>query len=199
MYQRIPKHHLTCQNCGTTFSVYNSYLVNKRPKKYCSLECINTKFSLNHNYFNPPLTPDKLITLGQFIATGFIQNDHTIIIRSDQSTIDDIQNKIGSKYPIDKSDQGKLRLKISSSQMVSDLGEYGMVHNPMFQEFIPYDILEGLLKTDCYEMKDGVQRFRTPSSKLSLEVSRLVSGTVISETFKDVYKGVLGCYWVVIW
>ena len=145
------------------------------------------------------MTPDKLITLGQFIATGFIQNDHTIIIRSDQSTIDDIQDKIGSKYPVIKSDQNKLRLKISSSQMVSDLGEYGMVHNPMFQEFIPYDILEGLLRTDCYEMKDGVQKFRTPSSKLSLEVSRLVGGTVISETYKDVFRGVLGIEYVVIW
>jgi len=199
MNERIPRHTLNCQNCGATFSVYNSYLVHKRPRRYCSVECVNKRYGTNHTYFNPPLTPDKLITLGQFIATGFIQNDHTIIIRSDQVTIDDIQSKIGSRYPIEKSDGGKLRLKISSSQMVQDLGEYGMVHNPMFQEFIPYDILPGLLKTDCYEMKDGVQMFRTPSSKLSLEVSRLVGGTVISETYKDVYKGVLGCDWVVVW
>ena len=74
-----------------------------------------------------------------------------------------------------------------------------MVHNPMFQEFIPYDILQGLLKTDCYEMKDGVQMFRTPSSKLSLEVSRLVGGRIITETFKDIYKGVLGIEYVVVW
>ena len=199
MNERIPRHTLNCQNCGTTFSVYNSYLVHKRPRRFCSVECVNRKFGTNHTYFNPPLTPDKLITLGQFIATGFIQNDHTIIIRSDQSTIDDIQSKIGSKYPIEKSDQNKLRLKISSSQMVQDLGEYGMVHNPMFQEFIPYDILQGLLQTDCYEMKDGVQTFRTPSSKLAMEVCYLVGGEIITETFKDVPKGVLGCYWVVIW
>ena len=188
-----------CLTCGNPFHIYNGYYIDKRPILYCSITCTNQKYPLNHTYFNPPLTTDKLITLGQFIATGFIQNDHTIIIRSDQSTIDDIQDKIGSKYPVIKSDQGKLRLKISSSQMVQDLGEYGMVHNPMFQEFIPYDILEGLLRTDCYEMKDGVQKFRTPSSKLSLEVSRLVGGTVISETYKDVYKGVLGCEWVVVW
>ena len=188
-----------CLTCGNPFHIYNGYYIDKRPILYCSITCRNQKYSLNHTYFTPPLTPDKLITLGQFIATGFIQNDHTIIIRSDQSTIDDIQEKIGSKYPVSKSDQGKLRLKISSSQMVRDLGEFGMVHNPMFQEFIPYDILPGLLKTDCYEMKDGVQMFRTPSSKLSLEVSRLVGGTVISETYKDVYKGVLGCEWVVVW
>ena len=198
MYQRIPKHHLICQNCGTTFSVYNSYLVNKRPKKYCSLECINTKFSLNHNYFNS-LTPDKLITLGQFTATSFIQNDHTIIVRSDLQTITDIQTKLNSTYPVTKSDNGKLKLKISSSQMVSDLSNYGIVHNPIYQEFIPYDILQGLLQTDCYEMKDGVQMFRTPSSKLSLEVSRLVGGTIISETYKDVFRGVLGIEYIVVW
>jgi hypothetical protein len=83
--------------------------------------------------------------------------------------------------------------------MVQDLGEYGLVHNQLYQEFIPYDILDGLLRTDCYEMKDGVQMFRTPSSKLSLEVSRLVGGTVISETYKDVFRGVLGIEYVVVW
>ena len=199
MYQRIPKHHITCQNCGTTFSVYNSYLVHKRPKKYCSLECINSKFSLNHTYFNSPLTPDTLITLGQFTATAFIQNDHTIIVRSDLSTITDIQTKINSNYPVIKSDQNKLKLKISSSQMVKDLSSYGIVHNPLFQEYPPYDIFQGLLQTDCYKIVDGVQTFRTPSSKLAMEVCYRVGGDIITETFKDVPKGVLGCYWVVVW
>ena len=189
----------TCQTCGKEFPIDNSYYIHKRPVLHCSKTCKNNIYGTNHNYFNSPLTQDKLITLGQFIATGFIQNNHTIIIRSDQSTIDDIQSKIGSSYPVIKSDQNKLRLKISSSQMVRDLGEYGMVHNPMFQEFIPYDILQGLLQTDCYEMKDGVQKFRTPSSKLAMEVCYLVGGTVISETYKDVPKGVLGCEWVVVW
>jgi len=199
MNGRLSPHTLNCQTCGTTFSVYNSYLVHKRPRRFCSVECVNKRYGVNHNYFNPPLTPEKLITLGQIVATGFVQNDHTIIVRSDQSTIDDIQSKLNSKYPIEKSDGGKLKLKISSSQMVQDLGEFGIVHNPMFQEYIPYDILEGLLKTDCYKIKDGVQLFRTPSIKLALEVSRLVSGEIISETYKDVFKGVLGCDWVVVW
>lgn len=190
----------TCLTCGKEFPITNSYYIDKRPILHCSKTCKNNKFGTNHNYFNPPLTPDKLITLGQFIATGHIQNDHTIIIRSDQATIDDIQSKIGSRYPIEKSDRGKLRLKISSSQMVQDLGEYGMVHNPMFQEFIPYDILSGLLKTDCYEVKDGIRSFRTQSSKMSLEVSRLVGGEVFNEFYKDVFRGgVLGCDWVVVW
>jgi hypothetical protein len=79
----------------------------------------------------------------------------------------------------------------------------------MYQEYPPYDILQGLLQTDCYKKVDGVQMFRTPSSKLSLEVARLVGGdspegdshkvSIITETYKDVYKGVLGCDFVVVW
>ena len=200
---------LTCLNCGKDFKVTSTYFVTKRPTKYCSKHCVKSNHNIINDYFTPPLTPDKLITLGQFTATAHIQNDHTIIVRSDQSTIDDIQTKLNSTYPVSKSDNGKLKLKISSSQMVSDLSNYGIVHNPMYQEFIPYDILEGLLQTDCYKTKDGVQMFRTPSSKLSLEVARLVGGdspggdshkvSIITETYKDVPKGVLGCEFVVVW
>ena len=188
-----------CLNCGEPFPITNSYYIDKRPILYCSKGCKNNKYGLNYTYFKPPLTKEKLITLGQIVATGFVQNDHTIIVRSDQSTIDDIQLKLGSRYPIEKSDNGKLRLKISSTQMVQDLGEYGLVHNQIYQEFIPYDILEGLLRTDCHKMIEGVHTFRTPSSKLALEVARLVSGQIITETYKDTFKGVLGCNWVVVW
>lgn len=188
-----------CLTCGEPFHIYNSYYIEKRPILHCSKTCKNQKYTLNHNYFNSPLTPDTLITLGQFTATAFIQNDHTIFVRSDQSTIQDIQNKINSNYPVIKSDQNKLKLKISSSQMVKDLSSYGIVHNPMYQEFIPYDILPGLLKTDCYKIVDGVQTFRTPSSKLAMEVCYKVSGEIITETYKNVPKGVLGCEFIVIW
>ncbi len=189
----------TCLNCGLTFSIYNSYLVTKRPTLYCSVGCGKTKHSVNQRYFSPPLTPDKLITLGQFVATSYIQNDHTIIVRSDEVTLNDIQRKLNSTYPIEKSDNGKLKISIRSSQIVRDLGDYGIVHNPLFQEYPPYDILTGLLSTDCYEKKDGAQMFRTPSSKLSLEVARLVGGEVITETYKDIFRGVLGCDYVVVW
>ena len=188
-----------CLTCGNPFHIYNGYYIDKRPILYCSITCTNQKYPLNHNYFNPPLTPDKLITLGQFTATSHIQNDHTIIIRSDLQTITDIQTKINSNYPVIKSDQNKLKIKINSSQMVSDLSNYGIVHNPLYQEYIPYDILPGLLQTDCYKKVDGVQRFRTPSSKLAMEVCYLVGGEIITETFKDVPKGVLGIVYVVVW
>jgi hypothetical protein len=48
-------------------------------------------------------------------------------------------------------------------------------------------------------MKDGVRKFRTPSSKLAMEVCYKVGGDIITETYKNVPKGVLGCYWVVVW
>jgi hypothetical protein len=84
--------------------------------------------------------------------------------------------------------------------MVSDLSNYGIVHNPLFQEYPPYDIFQGLLQTDCYKIVDGVQTFRTPSSKLAMEVCYKVGGEIITETYKDVPRGgVLGCYWVVVW
>jgi len=188
-----------CLTCGEPFHIYNSYYIEKRPILHCSKTCKNQKYTLNHNYFNPPLTPDKLITLGQMVATSYIQNDHTIFVRSDLQTITDIQTKINSNQPVIKSDQNKLKLKISSSQMVSDLSSYGIVHNQLFQEYIPYDILPGLLRTDCYKIKDGVQTFRTPSSKLALEVCYKVGGQIITDSFKDVPKGVLGCEFVVVW
>ena len=189
----------TCLSCGKLFTLARSYYIDKRPVHHCSHACSNKRNTINQSYFTPPLTPDKLITLGQFTATSFIQNDHTIIVRSDEQTLKDIQTKLNSNYPVIKSDNGKLKLKISSSQMVSDLSNYGIVHNPLYQEYIPYDILPGLLQTDCYKIVDGVQTFRTPSSKLSLEIARLVGGEIITETYKDVPKGVLGCEFVVVW
>ena len=190
---------VTCLNCGKEFNVTSTYYLTKRPTLYCSKHCVKSNHNILNDYFSPPLTPDKLITLGQFVATSYIQNDFTIIVRSDEVTLNDIQRKLNSTYPIEKSDNGKLKVSIRSSQMVRDLGDYGIVHNPMYQEFIPYDILTGLLSTDCYEKKDGVQRFRTPSSKLSLEVARLVGGELITETYKDIFRGVLGCDYIVIW
>ena len=189
----------TCLSCGKLFTLARSYYIDKRPVHHCSHACSNKRNTINQSYFTPPLTTDKLITLGQMVATAYIQDQVTIVVKSDQSTIDDIQTKLNSNYPVSKSDNNKLKLKISSSQMVSDLSNYGIVHNPLFQEYPPYDILPGLLQTDCYKTKDGVQMFRTPSSKLSLEVARLVGGEIITETYKDVPKGVLGCEWVVVW
>ena len=189
----------TCLTCGKEFRLARTYYIEKRPVRHCSKICAMKKNPINQNYFKQPLTQDKLITLGQMVATAYIQDRVTIVVKSDQSTIDDIQTKLNCTYPVSKSDNGKLKVKISSIEMVEDLRELGIVHNPLFQEYLPYDILEGLLKTDCYKKVDGVQTFRTPSSKLALELAYVVNGYIITETYKDVFKGVLGCDWVVIW
>jgi hypothetical protein len=153
---------------------------------------------LNHEYFKD-LTEDKYHTFGQVLACGYIIDQKTIAIRSDQATLEKIKSILSTDYPIVKADMGKYQLRITSLSMVNFLLELGLTRNKFFQEFPPYDILTGLLDTDCYEKKEGVQMFRTPASKLALEVARLVGGDVITETYKDVPKGVLGCYWVVVW
>ena len=199
MLNRDDKMTRTCLTCGKEFRLARTYYIEKRPVRHCSKICAKKKNPINQNYFKQPLTQDKLITLGQMVATAYIQDRVTIVVKSDQSTIDDIQTKLNCTYPVSRSDNGKLKLKISSIEMVEDLRELGIVHNPLFQEYPPYDILEGLLKTDCYKKVDGVQTFRTPSSKLALELAYVVKGYVITETYKDVFKGVLGCDWIVVW
>jgi len=189
---------IVCQSCQKVFYVYNSYLVNTRPVKFCSRSCHNRRIRLNHEYFKD-LTVDKYHTFGQVIACGYILDHKTIAIRSDIPTLEKIKSTLSTDYPIKKSDMGKYQLRISSLLMVDFLLELGLTKNKYFQEYPEYDILSGLFDTDCYEKKEGVQMFRTPASKLALEVARLVGGEIITETYKDIPKGVLGCHWVVVW
>jgi hypothetical protein len=113
--------------------------------------------------------------------------------------LEKIQTALQSNYKIRPADLGKLQVKISSDKMVDFLLSHGLSTNRVYQEFPPYDILQGLLDTDCHKITEGVHTFRTPSSKLALEIARLVGGEIITETYKDVPKGVLGCDWVVVW
>ena len=39
--------------------------------------------------------------------------------------------------------------------MVGNLIEHGLSKEPIFQEYPPYDILSGLLDTDCYKEIEG--------------------------------------------
>jgi hypothetical protein len=194
----MAQYHITCQTCGKDFTVKNKWLVTTLNQRYCSHACRNRKNKLNEDYFSQ-INSDNLHTFGQVIGTSFIHDFQTIYIRSDQLTLQKIQSKIGSDYPIKNSELGKFQIKIQSIKMVNFLLSHGLSTNRYFQEFPPYDILTGLLDTDCYKEIDGVQTFRTPSSKLALEVCYLVGGEIITETYKDVPKGVLGCDWVVVW
>jgi hypothetical protein len=153
---------------------------------------------LNENYFGD-LTSDKYHTLGQIIACGFIQDFKTVVVRSDTSTLEKIQTELGSKYPLKNSELGKYQIRFLSIKMVNFLLSHGLASNPYYQEYPPYDILSGLLDTDCYKEVDGVKTFRHHSHKLVLEMQHQLGGEIITETYKDVPKGVLGCWWVLVW
>jgi hypothetical protein len=189
---------LVCQNCQKTFYVYNSYYVNTRPIRFCSSYCSQRRGKLNIDYFDT-LTKETLHTLGQVIACGFISNVRTISITSDLVTLEKIQSKLESNYAPRKSDLGKFMIEIHSDKIVNILQSYGLVTNQYFQEYPSYDILSGLLDTDCYKEVDGVRTFRHHSHKLILEMQYQLGGEIITETYKDVFRGILGCWWVLIW
>ncbi len=95
---------------------------------------------------------------------------------------------------------GKFMIEIHSGKMVNILQLYGLVTNQYFQEYPPYDILSGLLDTDCYKEVDGVRTFRHRSSKLILEMQHYLGGEIITETYKDVPRGgQMGCFWILVW
>ena len=195
---RMAQYNITCQTCGKDFIVTNKWHITTKNQRYCSHACRNRKNKLNEDYFSQ-INLSNLHTFGQVIATSFIHDFQTIYIRSDKSTLEKIQTALQSDYPIKNSELGKFQIKIQSIKMVNFLLSHGLSTNRYFQEFPPYDILTGLFDTDCYEKVDGVQMFRTPSSKLAMEVCYLVGGEIITETFKDVPKGVLGIVYVVVW
>ena len=192
---------LVCQTCQKTFYVYNSFYVNTRPIRFCSRLCgakSRRVVQLNETYFET-ITDENKHTFGQIIACGIISSDRDIIIKSDKVTLQKIQSKIRSNYALRNSELGKLQVKITSYQMVEILKNHGLVSNPYYQEYPPYDILSGLLDTDCYKEVNGVKTFRHHSHKLVLEMKHQLGGEIITETYKDVPKGVLGCWWVLVW
>ena len=193
---------LVCQACQKTFYVYNSFYINKRPIRCCSIICSNNLRRLsqvNDNYFET-ITDVNLHTFGQVIACGVISEGRDISITSDELTLKKIQTKIGSNHKLKPAELGKLQLKISSIKMVENLTTHGLVSNPYYQEYPEYDILEGLLDTDCYKESGGVRTFRHKSHKLILEMQHQLGGDIITETYKDVPRGgVMGCYWILVW
>jgi hypothetical protein len=193
---------IICQACQKTFYVYNSFYINKRPIRFCSRTCGATvirKSKINDTYFGT-ITDENKHTFGQIIACGIIENNRNFIITSNELTLEKIQTKIGSNYKLNKAELGKLQLKITSSRMVENLLSHGLSFNPYYQEYPEYDILSGLLDTDCYKEVNGVKTFRHKSHKLILEMQYHLGGEIITETFKDVPRGgVMGCYWILVW
>ena len=194
----MAEYHIICQTCGKDFIVKNKWLVTTLNQRYCSHACRNRKNKLNEDYFGQ-IDSVNLHTFGQVIGTSFIHDFQTIYIRSDSVTLEKIQSKLESDYKIKNSELGKFQIKIQSIKMVNFLLEHGLSESPYLQEFPSYDILSGLLDTDCYKEVGGIRTFRHHSHKLILEMQYRLGGEIITETYKDIPRGILGCWWVLVW
>lgn len=194
--------NLTCQKCGKEFTHTLSYDIKVGRMKYCSTECRARKYLVNDSYFASPLTSDKLITLGQIIACGHLRNYRTLKIFSTLSVLEDIASKLGSTYPIEKSDKGLYSLIINSTQMVSDLVELGLGEEHLKMEVPGFDgdiLWEGLKSTHCYTEVDGLCKYRSERSKVVLWVFNRFGGVTYTESFKDKFRGCFGSYNIVVW
>lgn len=195
----MPSYPLTCKTCGKNFTHHNKTDINRGLMNHCSNECKNRKYKLDENYFKMPLTDEKLFTLGQFIVCAELVDWRIIKLFSTLEILTDINLKLGSTYPIVKSDKGLWKLIIRSDKMVSDLIELGLYGPPLSQEVPSYDIIAGMFGTHCYSRDGDVNIFRTVRSKVALYVADRFGGKMVSNTYKDVFKGVMGCEWVVVW
>ncbi len=193
----IKRHNLICQSCKKPFTHNNIYDIKRGKMKYCSEDCKGRKWKINETYFEE-INTDKLITLGQLIVTARIVDFRTIIILSDYSTLLDISDKLESTYKIIKSERDLYRITIRSFKLVNSFIELGFVNNHFFQD-VPGDLWEGLKRTHCYEVVDGVNIFKTDRSKVALWVCDRFGGKMVTRTYKDVARGCMGCEWVVVW
>jgi len=181
----------TCPTCGKNFIVRNKFVAITRNRTYCSYECKQRKIPINDRYFNE-LDNSKLHTLGQIVATSYIESSDVMILRTDLDTIDKIKTVLDSKHIPTKADHGLWCLRICSKRIIDDFLSVPLSTNQYYQEFPPYDCLSGILDTHWY--RDG--EFRHYSHRLVLGVQERLGGEIRTETFKEVYKGVMGCHWV---
>ncbi len=195
----MPSYPLTCKTCGKNFTHHNKTDINLGRMKHCSQECKNRKYKLDENYFKLPLTEGKLFTLGQFIVCAELVDWRIIKLFSTLDILTDISHKLGSNYPIVKSDKGLYKLIIRSDKMVGDLIALGLYGNPLYQDVPSDNLITGILSTHCYSRDGDVNIFRTVRSKVALYVADKYGGKMVTNTYKDVFKGVLGCEWVVVW
>lgn len=193
--------NLICHTCRKEFTVNDKWRVKQGKVKYCSEECRKRRYEINSHYFDGHLTEDKLISLGQIIVCGHIVDYRTYQIISDERTILDISDKLGSTYPLEVADRGLFRIEIISVRLILRLIELGVVSKALYQDVPHYDFMwEGLKRTHCYMVaEDGVNVFRTDRSKVALWVSDRFGGKMECVMGKDMYKGVMMCEWVVVW
>ena len=148
------------------------------------------------------MTPEKIITLGQLIITCHIVDYNTIIIQSDETTMLDISNKLESSYKSLPAQLGLIKQKIISHKLVLRLTELGFQKRYLYQDVLQFDsnlIWEGLKMTHSYQDDDGVNVFKTDLSKVALWVCDRFGGKLITNTYKDIPRGIMGCEWIVVW
>lgn len=190
--------NLKCENCGKDFHVNDAWRVKQGKVKYCSEECKKRRYKINSHYFDE-LDLEKLITLGQIITIGHIVDYRTLVFVSDLVTIECIGNKLGSTYEISTSTLGLYRLEVRSIWLVGRLVELGMLSNCLYQD-VPDDLWEGIKRTHCYGMDEGINVFRSERSRISLWVRDKFGGEVVTRMYKDQSRGgIMVCEWVVVW
>ena len=204
---KIKFHPIICQKCNKEFIIKDNWKCKNENPKYCSDECKRRKWDINSNYFDN-LTQEKIITLGQLITTCHIVDYNTIIIQSDESTMLDISNKLESAYKSVPAQLGLIRQKIISHKLVVRLTELGFQKRYLFQDVPLLDgdliesdksLWEGLKLTHSYSLVDGVNVFKTERSKVALWVRDRFGGKSITNTYKDLTRGVMACEWIVFW
>lgn len=199
VYRRSIQYDCVCETCGKSFIVKNGAYIRLQRMKHCSHQCKNRKYSCDESYFQGELTPEKIITLGQIIACGQLENINEIKIFSDVETINDIQRKLNSNYEIKKSDRDLHRIDFKSERLLNDLLDLGLTHNMLTQDVPRDDLWEGMKSTHCYNEKDGVCTFITESSKISRWVEDKFSTDVVTKQWRRVNRLSIGIFFINIW
>lgn len=200
IYRRGLGQECICENCGKKYVVKNSAYLKLGRMKHCSNECKNRKHSCDESYFRGEMTQEKLITLGQIIATGHIGSSNKVKVFSDIETLENIKDKLSSTYPVIKSTRGLYRVNFKSYRLVTDLLELGLTHNKLSQDVPRDDLWEGMKQTHCYKEDGDICIFTTESSKISKWIQDKFSTEVVTKSlrFTD-NNNRLGFYYINIW
>ena len=199
VYRRSIQYECICENCGKSFIVKNGAYIRLQRMKHCSQQCKNRKHSCNEDYFKGELTSEKLITLGQIIAVGQIEGINEVKIFSDLKTLQSIQDRLESTYPVQPSERGLYRIDYKSQRLVNDLTDLGLTRNKLTQEVPRNDLWEGMKQTHCYREEDGFFTFTTESSKIARWVQDKFSTDILTKNWRLRNTRVLSFEYINVW
>lgn len=189
-----------CPKCNKEFIVPRNNYIKLGRAKYCSNQCKNRKAPFDEFYFSGELTPEKLVTLGQFVVCTVFYGSPIIILISDEKTLNDIQTKLGMsfRYTITGSKLYKIRFK--SDRIFNDLVRLGITGDRFYQDVPQDDLWEGLKSTHCYKEVGDICTFKTESSKISRWVQDKFNTEVVTKLFRLKEAGNKVClYYINVW